>query len=172
MMTLDTIDNAGSSRHRPGKIGFKYDEQMTRSKAYTIFAEIGYPGAPLVFSSPGETKTILISDLMKCSLIGHHFIIEPLHSEEQVVLSDLPTSWKWTVTPLKKGTHELTLIASRKIKLRDETGFRDEPAYIRYVSVKISPVRETALFVANNWQWLVGTIVGSGIIWQILKKGK
>jgi hypothetical protein len=37
------------------------------------------------------------------------------------------------------------------------------------VLVKISPGFEVKNFLKTNWQWLIGTIVGSGIIWEILK---
>jgi hypothetical protein len=155
-----------------GKIGLLFDEKMKRTKSYKVTAEIAHSHAPLKFTSQGEVQQIDISDFMKCSLTGECFLIQPLHTEEQIILQDQPTIWRWNVTPLKQGLQELVLVASRKIQAGEQFAFHDEPVYTRYIQVNVDYGIETKNFVVKNWQWIVGTLVGSGVLWQILRKGK
>lgn len=157
---------------RWGQAGLSYDQRMKLHKPYPVVAEIAAPGVSLKITFGKEVENIPISDLMTCHLQGEHFDIVALHHDEQILLPDRPTIWKWNVVPQRTGIRKLTLVVSRKIKKGENTGYHDEPVLERYASIHVDPIHETGRFMVKNWQWIAGTIAGSGVLWHFLGKGK
>jgi len=114
-------------------------------------------------------ETIKVGTFMKVQLEGAAFHIEPLTSEEQPVPATGFTEWSWNVKPEESGVQILSLAVAVRIKLPDrgeETYY--SPVLDRHIHVRVNLVHATVSFVKGNWQWIVGTLVGSGALWHFL----
>lgn len=127
-----------------------------------------------ILESQSGTK-IPIKPVMSVRLIGEDFSILELNSTEQIIdiHSDIPTVWNWRVKPLKYGIKAIELLVSMKVNL-DNYGTRtkDLPIYKRKIEVKVNRAYTFKIFLEKNWQWIVGTVIGSGVLWQIIKAFK
>lgn len=119
---------------------------------------------------PPQTEPLQVGTFMKARLSGGHFDVRALSSEEQVVVDGRPTQWEWDVTALQHGTQVLSLAVSVRLTIRDAgEKAMDYPVFDRSIKVSVNPVYAARTFVKAYWQWIVGTIVGSGVIgwlWQ------
>jgi len=117
--------------------------------------------------------TIKVGAFMKVRLLGDNFDIDSLSHGEQFVAEDKFTEWNWDVTPLKSGRQELSLVATVRIKLAEwGEEKRDYPVFSQQIKVKINPIYSVKTFTLNNWQWVISTILGSGLIGWIYKRVK
>ena len=135
---------------------------------------IGPPTAQLREGLKGhgapQAEPIQVGTFMKVRLLGERFDVRALSSEEQVVVEEHPSQWEWDVTALHHGTQVLSLAVSVRLKIRAADEERmDHPVFDRSIEVSVNPPYAVRRFVGAYWQWIVGTIVGSGIIgwlWQ------
>jgi putative effector of murein hydrolase len=107
-------------------------------------------------------------------LSGKSFDITGLGHEEQVVADEGFTQWSWDVVPLEAGVKVLSLIITFRIYAYVREEVIDYPVLERAIIVRVSPVYSTTRFVRRHWQWVIGTVVGSGslatvIAWAIKK---
>jgi hypothetical protein len=153
-----------------GKLYFDYPKTMKTHTKYRVSVAISrLKQISLQDSSTGEIYFIQISDIMKCILKGDAFNIEPLSTETQGLLDDMKTGWQWGVKPLKKGRQQLILVVSMQLNIQDQIAMKDIPVLERDVMVKINTPEHIKKIVQKNWQWFVGVVLGSGILWQLLK---
>ncbi len=114
-------------------------------------------------------KSIKISPKMKVVLRGDSFKITSLNSEEQVVLDGKRTKWSWEVTPEKAGERTLKLTVVAVIVLKGYTDSRyDYPIEEVTVQVAVNPAKSIMDFLKKYWHWLVGLLLGSGLLWKII----
>jgi hypothetical protein len=110
---------------------------------------------------------IKVYTYMAVKLIGDpkHFTINPISSEQQVVSISEDTLWDFDVTPQSLGTGKLTVRVSARIKVpnsSDET--KDFPIYTKDVYIKTDWAYLIKRFLYDNWQWVLGTLLSSGLI--------
>jgi hypothetical protein len=99
--------------------------------------------------------------LMGVELRGSSFSIGALSPVEQLVVP--MARWEFDVTPVKSGSQTLTLCVTIRIDSPYVGGGRIAvPVLERDINIKVDMVYGTKRFVANNWQWLVGTAIGLG----------
>jgi hypothetical protein len=153
-----------------GNLNFKYLSTMKMHTKYRVAVNIfKTKWFMLEDKAMGESHNILVSDIMKCVLKGDAFIIESLNTDTQGLLEQLKTGWQWDVQPIKRGRQSLHLIVSLQLKINSQVVLKDIPIFERYVMVQAHIPKQVKTFVQKNWQWLVGTVIGSGILWQALK---
>jgi hypothetical protein len=153
-----------------GAMHFNYPPIMKTYTKYRVSVTISdFREIYLRDSSTGETYIIQVSDIMKCVLKGDGFEIEPLNTETQGLLDDQETGWQWDIKSIKKGRQALMLIVSMQLNFQGRIAFKDIPVFERPVIVKVNTPKHIKKFAQKNWQWLVGAILGSGILWQLLK---
>lgn len=142
---------------------------MIQGKKYVIKASIK-KFTEIINSQ--ESIKIQIKPVMSIKIMGEDFIISELNSTEQIIDLNIPnpTVWNWRIQPLKYGNKIIELIVSIKINL-DEYGVRtkDLPIYKRKINVKVNTIYNLTTFLKKNWQWIIGTIIGSGVVWKILE---
>jgi len=112
---------------------------------------------------------IQIGEAMRLSLKGNTFEIKPINNEGQITRDDSTTDWSWNVKPLKKGKQHLTLVAAI-IPTNSpivETFF-DLPVFEKIIEVEIQRKELIKDFFVENWKWLLGILLGSGLIWKII----
>ncbi len=155
-----------------GKVAYSTPVSMFTGQSATVVAHIGGShvtsltgGMP---SSPGSTidsAPTPVSTRMKMSLRSADFDITPLSTEEQEVGGAMPTEWEWTILPKHAGQLQLHLAAT--VELQDLS--RDFVSIDRDVQVQVNKRGAVEQFIANNWQWLLGTL-GTGLIalWRFL----
>ena len=117
-----------------------------------------------------DFKSVSVGSVMKVILFGDSFLINAFSNDTQVILKNVESKWIWSITPQKKGIQTLILQVSVKVKLH---GFLDEhiyqSLYTRKVFVNANYLYVCKRFIKRNWQWIITTAIGSGIIVTILK---
>jgi hypothetical protein len=112
-----------------------------------------------------QIESIKVGTFMQAHLNGMNFEIISLSHEEQLVSSSAVTQWDWDVTPLKSGEQKLELTVTVRIVVANHgVEKKDYPVFERQIKVKINPVYSIKNFLKVNWQWIISTIIGSGII--------
>lgn len=131
----------------------------------------------LNFKEGIEAARVKLSNRMKANLSGSGFNILNILPDEQAVLSDSTTSWKWEVTPIKAGTQHLNLSMSADINVAG----RDAPiiiqTYRKSIEVSVSPVTRVSRllnFLSSNWEWFWVAILFpvATFLWQKYRKNK
>jgi hypothetical protein len=111
-------------------------------------------------------EPVRIDSYMRVRMNGGGFEIvpDPKYDEEQLVTRDNYTQWAWTVTPESSGRQTLLLNVSVRTNL---PGMGEKVIYSRVlekaIDVHVHPWYSTTYFCKNNWQWLLGTLLGSGV---------
>ena len=153
-----------------GVLFFEAPFQMRTGNKYRIVSGVARSQKILIKERGTEhTYDIPVTDLMGCKLSGETFTITAINNETQAVLSKEVTSWEWNVVPQKAGIQNLLLLVSIYIKTGSENTLKDIPVFEQPVTVEINAKYHVRQFFIKNWQWLAGTIVGSGLVWEILK---
>jgi hypothetical protein len=108
-----------------------------------------------------EVVHVDAAPLMGVELRGSSFMIEALSPTEQLVVP--LARWEFDVRPLRYGRQTLTLCVTIRIDSPHVSGGQIAvPVFERDIRIKVDMVYGTRRFVANNWQWLVGTAVALG----------
>ena len=152
----------------PGLLAFNPPAEMQQGRADRI--EVGVARSPELrdalttgFRGRGLPEVVHVdaAPLMGVELRGSSFEIEPLSPPEQLVVP--LARWEFDVTPLRSGSQTLALCVTIRIDSPFLTGGQIAvPVFERHIRIKVDVVYGTRRFVANNWQWLVGTAVGLG----------
>jgi hypothetical protein len=103
-------------------------------------------------------ELIKITEIMRAELRdpsppnNRNFFIDPPGQREQKVdlYGEDPTIWNWTVTPLKKGEHQLNVIV---YIIFDQNGKEVPKEELQIFKIDII-VKQT--FLEKNWAWLLG----------------
>lgn len=116
------------------------------------------------FEGAGEVKEqpIPVSRVMRVTLLADAttFTVNSLSSEDQLVLDQAVTQWEWVITPMRPGSHTLTIRAS--VLLVDPSHGEkpiDRTVLTERVRVDINPAYSVREFAASNWQWLWTVVV-------------
>jgi hypothetical protein len=123
------------------------------------------------FAGLNDVKEIKITDRVKVTLIGKDFNIVAYFNEGQAYVPETGNAeWLWKVIPLKSGKRKLAVLISTTIK-HETLGLTEQnfPLYEEEVEVSINPAYSMKEWSKNNWQWLIGTLIGSGVVWEIMK---
>jgi hypothetical protein len=152
----------------PGLLAFNPPPEMHQGRADRI--EVGIARSPELrdaltsgFRGRGLPEVVHVdaAPLMGVELRGSSFKIEPLSPPEQLVVP--LARWEFDVTPLRSGSQTLALCVTIRIDSPLVSGGQIAvPVFERHIRIKVDVVYGTRRFVANNWQWLVGTAVGLG----------
>jgi LPXTG-motif cell wall-anchored protein len=121
-------------------------------------------------------ELIKITEIMRAELRdpsppnNRNFFIDPPGQREQKVdlYGEDPTIWNWTVTPLKKGEHQLNVIV---YIIFDQNGKEVPKEELQIFKIDII-VKQT--FLEKNWAWLLGgglAILGL-LLWLFLFRKK
>ena len=118
-----------------------------------------------------QIEEIKVGTFMAARLTGDGFDVAALSHEEQLVAAEGFTQWYWDAVPLKPGTRSLLLNVAIRIKLPSQDEERkDYPVFEKEIRVKVNLVYSTKNFLKSYWQWIVSTIIGSGVIGWIVKE--
>jgi len=159
-----------------GRVAFNTPERMQFGESRTI-ALIASPALDAATLSTelrdriGGTDQIAvemlqIAPLMEAQLEGAPaFEITALTPTRQPVSRASPTEWRWAVRAAQTGTHTLHLTINAIIIVAGERYPRSLDVLNRDIEVDITVVQRVGMFVDNNWQWLLGTVVIPLGIW-------
>ena len=115
---------------------------------------------------PIAVESLQIAPLMEAQLEGAPaFEITALTPARQPVSRATPTEWRWAVRAARTGTHTLHLIINAIIVVDGERYPRSLDVLNRDIEVDITAGQRVGMFVENNWQWLLGTVVFPLGIW-------
>lgn len=160
----------------PGKILFNPPQEMTvgvRERvevriAKTIIEDLT---AGLKGRGAPQIEGIKVGTFMKVHLRGDNFDIKTLSHEGQPVTGEGFTEWVWDVTPLKRGFQWLSLIVTVRLKLPNyDEETKDLRVFDREIKVKVNIPYSIKNFLYSYWEWIITTIIGSGIIGWIIRK--
>ena len=159
-----------------GRVAFNTPERMRFAESRTI-ALIASPELDATTLStelrnriggvdPIAVETLQIAPLMEAQLEGAPaFEITALTPARQPVSRSSPTEWRWAVRAAQTGTHTLHLIINAIILVNGERYPRSLDVLNRDIEVDITAGQRVGMFVQNNWQWLLGTVVFPLGIW-------
>ena len=159
-----------------GRVAFNTPERMQFGESRTI-ALIASPELDATTLStelrdriggvdPIAVEMLQIAPLMEAQLEGAPaFEITALTPTRQPVSRTSPTEWRWAVRAAQTGTHTLHLIINAIIVVAGERYPRSLDVLNRDIEVDITAVQRVGMFVENNWQWLLGTVVFPLGIW-------
>ncbi|MGH8537303.1 MAG: hypothetical protein ACREXM_12775 [Gammaproteobacteria bacterium] len=184
-----------------GKIVFKPPEEMAANKTETLEARItlqevtgptgttGTTGRPTTTTTTtsgvlegirgsGQTRIeeIKVSRMMKVALIAEEedFRITPITKDERYLDPQEPyISWKWGVTPLKLGTHDIHLVAEAMV---EKPGGTKEVVYVKTFDhrIRVTVTRDSVYdWVLTHWEKIIlafAAIVGAGWTFYTWKK--
>ncbi len=160
-----------------GNIAYNAPDKMKTGESAIITAAIGSDtvslqnlkaGLPQGPNTTTASLPTLVTTKMKVTLTGPDFTITKLSSEEQVVVGDDPTTWKWSVKPKRSGSLTLHLAAIIEMK----AGAKDYKTVDSAITVKVDPLDASEEFMKENWQYLLGSLGGLGAIAGWLKRKK
>jgi hypothetical protein len=105
-------------------------------------------------------EQMAVASFMAVRLNGAGFHIEPLGSEEQVIVGDTYTQWAWDVTPKEAGDQSLDLIVTARVKLQGYSDERKDLEVIRrHIVVRVDPKYAVASFIGSNKDWLIPSVL-------------
>jgi hypothetical protein len=109
-----------------------------------------------------EFEEIDTSLYMEVRLLGPTFEIKSNSLPEQLILPT-PACWNFDVLPCRAGNRTITLIVNLRVEAEGIVGGRRSVSVLeRTVDVEVNLGFATRRFVANNWQWLIPTILTLG----------
>jgi hypothetical protein len=106
-----------------------------------------------------ESATVRVSNRMRADLSGPGFDVQPLTPNVQAVRYESPTTWNWSVVPVKSGSKTLYLTVSALVDVAGEDTPITLKTYERQILVVITPRQRVTDFVSKNWQWLWATLL-------------
>jgi hypothetical protein len=106
-----------------------------------------------------------ITPLMKAELISDDpqaFGIQAFQDNpEQVVVTDAPTQWRWSITAKKSGDQVLALTLYRQVQYNGQVYWRMLDTYKNIIHITVSAKQQLLQF---DWKWLVGILLTAILI--------
>ncbi|HUK36611.1 MAG TPA: hypothetical protein VLV86_22000, partial [Vicinamibacterales bacterium] len=166
-----------------GRIAFNAPERMRLSDTDSVALIASPTMDPGTMSSelrnriggadPIQIETLQIAPLMEAQLEGApSFDVNALTPRRQPVSRSAPTEWRWTVTAVQAGRHELHLTISAIISVDGERYPRSLNVLNRDIDVQVTARQRLGMFLGSNWQWLLGTLVIPSAAWLWNRKRK
>ncbi|MGH2732549.1 MAG: hypothetical protein ACRDJG_06380 [Actinomycetota bacterium] len=110
-----------------------------------------------------DIDRIEVTDVLEVTLRGFRaFEIDEITPATQRLLGEEVTSWKWNVEPKQSGPHSLILCVNIQVQTPGGRDPRSNCSIERIIRVQVNRPLAIRTFLANNWQWILGTpIVGA-----------
>lgn len=167
-----------------GHLAFNTPERMEFRESRTI-ALIASPelDAPALSEAlrnrirrddPIEVAQVQIAPIMEAQLEGAPaFEVVPLTPVRQPVSSSTPTEWRWRVIAQEPGTRTLHLTMNAVINVGEERFPRVIDVFDREILVEITTGQRVGMFLHEEWEFVVGTIlIPLGVwLWTNRRKG-
>jgi hypothetical protein len=155
---------------REGYLVFVCAQNMTLGKPEVVYAEMFKETELLeTLAENQRVEQIIVGSSMSVKLSGRDFEITTLNDQYQLILPQRKTKWQWDVVPLKYGIRAIRLSVAVKLKIDGIEEFYNYDILTKDIIVTISRTYIIAKFWQKNWQWIVSTILGSGVLIVILK---
>ena len=107
-----------------------------------------------------QVEEIPTAPLMAVTLQGDGFRITPYSDEEQRVTQDEITTWEFEIQALKRGQQRLVMSVSLRIPVAGQPlVHKSIPVREATIDVHVGAPALVGHFVANNWQWFIGTAI-------------
>jgi len=121
-----------------------------------------------------EIGEVPISYEMSAKLMGGRAFEIIARTEEKKIIPPPPNfaKWRWDVTPLESGTHTLELYVTATICVESREKSYEHPVFERDIVVEVSPGGKFKGFVANNWQFIITTVLIPVAGWYLSRRAK
>lgn len=167
---LDELYEAEIRKLKQGFLNFVCSKTMKLGIRERVIVEIFKTPELMTTNSAGDTEKILVGSFMKVTLQSSSFEITSFNSAAQLVSSADKACWNWDVLPVKAGASKLSVVVSVRLKVPNATEeYKDYPLIEKIVLIEVARFHTVKTFVQHNWQWLIATIIGSGVLWELLK---
>lgn len=107
---------------------------------------------------PRQGASVRVTRRMEAHLTGVTFEITPVTPEQQVILEDETTEWKWEVVPTEAGEQRLYLTVNAVLMVDGESTFRMMRTFDKVIRVKVAWGHETIFFLKDNMEWAWATL--------------
>lgn len=117
-------------------------------------------------------RRIRISQVMEANLTGRGFKIDPITVALQLVNPDGVTEWRWEVTSLEAGRHNLYLTMNAILEIDGKELPHTIQTLYEVIEVQVTWQQRVSGFVAEHWKWLWTAIVVPlvGWLWERRKQ--
>jgi hypothetical protein len=176
---LDSIDNFLQNAVM-GHIAYNAPTTMQLDQTVDIQLLLSPSASPedlkkqIVEAGQVTAAELQVTPLMKAELISddpQSFTIQAFHDNaEQVVLTDAPTEWRWSITAKKSGDQVLTLTLFRQIQYDGQTYWRMLETYKNKIHISVSLEQQLRKF---DWYWLAGILLTTLLIpaiWRFIDR--
>ncbi len=167
----DPVSRAVRRAVRPGLLAFNPPTEMTLGRKERV--EVGIARSPelrkaLAAGLRGrgalQFEDVATSPYMGVELRGEAFEVTPFSPSEQLVA---PTArWEFDIRPQRAGRQTLTLCVCLRVDRASSAattlGRIAVPVLERTIRIRVDVGYGVRQFVAANWQWLIGTVLGLG----------
>jgi hypothetical protein len=135
-----------------------FSDELTGAVQDVLSQGLTGPGRP-------EFAELDVGEAMTVRLEGRGaFEVHAITPENQALVEDRVTSWKWDVTPKSAGTHSLILCVDIQILVPQRNPLPiSNCSFERLIHVRVNPVASSRSFFTGNWQWVIGGPVGTAL---------
>ncbi|MBD3273748.1 MAG: hypothetical protein GF372_00455 [Candidatus Marinimicrobia bacterium] len=77
------------------------------------------------------------------------------------------TEWRWDITATENGTHQLHLTLSALIPVDGQPTHRTIRTFDHVITVHVSLGERIAVFLSDNWQWIMSALLIPLITWVV-----
>jgi len=179
--SIDTLHGTPSeletlvSSKMAGRILFNPPEKMKQGEQVAVTVRISGNqksdlGSHLEPSPKPTIEQIAVMPYMTVRLSGEAFKIKALMPENQFVVDNGFTEWRFDVQAIKSGIHDLDLEVGVRVKLKSGTEeYSFLPTYEHPVTVEVDRGYSFWAFWKENWKWILGVPAALAVIIKIVK---
>ena len=128
----------------------------------------------LAQQAPKENQKILenikISETMTARIVAPEFDVRSITNDKQVILSNEPTIWLWSLKPKSPGLHEVHLTIWANVNASGEKGDRQLKIFEKMLFVEITWGQVITNWIDANWGLLSGGIFVPIVGWYVKRK--
>lgn len=104
-------------------------------------------------------QTIKISKVIIASISAPNFDVTQVTPEEQVISSDSPTEWLWSLKPKTTGEHSVNVTITAIVSVDGKERKHHIKTFDKTVTVVVKPQQVATSWAEDNWEWLFSTLV-------------
>jgi hypothetical protein len=139
----------------PGVVSYRPPSSMSEGETADLVVRVQRETTP---ADPGDVpgegpvveRQIEVGTPMRARLVGKDFEIEPAEAVTQVLGSDRPAEWSWTIKPTSSGKKELRLELAVLLEENSESTVGEARKYTEVIDVQVHLLHTSARIVKST----------------------
>lgn len=105
------------------------------------------------------SKKIEISRIVKATISAPNFEVTNVTDTEQIISDNATTEWTWALKPKSAGTYDVNLVVTAIINYDGKEKTHHIKTFDKTVVIEITPKQVVNDWFADNWKWLISTLI-------------